>query len=69
MTPELKAAIETKLKDTDWSVLPDVALLLESDNQSLFVQYRTYIRNELIGITSDSFSVDSIPEPPTAVWI
>jgi|TARA_R110000823_G_C15908665_1_gene497552 hypothetical protein len=69
MTPELKTALETKLKDTDWTVLPDVVLLLESDNQSLFVEYRTYIRNELLGITSESFNIDTIPEPPTAVWI
>tara|TARA_R110000787_G_scaffold122787_2_gene233679 strand:+ start:1490 stop:1699 length:210 start_codon:yes stop_codon:yes gene_type:complete len=69
MTPELKTALETKLKDTDWAVLPDVVLLLESDNQSLFVQYRTYIRNELLGITSESFNIDTIPEPPTAIWI
>tara|TARA_R110000737_G_scaffold271851_1_gene278917 strand:- start:858 stop:1064 length:207 start_codon:yes stop_codon:yes gene_type:complete len=68
MTPEYKAALETKLKDTDYSQLPDVVNRLTGDSQSNLLTYRTLIRNEMLEITT-YFTIDSIPNPPTAVWM
>jgi len=67
MTPEYKAALETKLKDTDYSQLPDVVNRLTGDSQSNLLTYRTLIRNEMFEITT-YFTIDSIPNPPTALW-
>jgi len=67
MTPEYKAALETKLKDTDYSQLPDVVNRLTGDSQSNLLTYRTLIRNEMLEITT-YFTIDSIPNPPTALW-
>ena len=33
MTPEYKIALDQQLKDTDWSVLPDVIKLLTGDKR------------------------------------
>ena len=68
MTPEYKAALETKLKDTDYSQLPDVVNRLTGDSQSNLLTYRTLIRNEMLEITT-YFTIDSIPNPPTALWM
>ena len=68
MTPEYKIALDQQLKDTDWSVLPDVIKLLTGDNQESFLAYRTLIRDEMLELTSH-FTIETIPEPPTAVWM
>jgi len=67
MTPEYKEALRLKLVDTDYSQLPDVVNCLTGDSQSNLLTYRTLIRNEMLEITTH-FTIDSIPNPPTAVW-
>jgi hypothetical protein len=67
MTPEYKAALKNKLVETDYSQLPDVVNRLTGDSQSNLLTYRTLIRNEMLEITT-YFTIDSIPNPPTALW-
>jgi len=65
ITPEYKAECKAILAETDYSVLPDVAITpycLE-----LFIAYRLVVRNELIGKTS-YYSEGALPPIPEAVW-
>jgi hypothetical protein len=66
MTPEYKIILENLLKETDWSVLPDVNLNYSSRDN--FVVFRNLVRNELLENTSN-FTSETIPQPPTAVWM
>ena len=68
MTPEYKIALDQQLKDTDWSVLPDVIKLLTGDNQESFLAYRTLIRDEMLELTSH-FTIETIPASPLVEWV
>ncbi len=66
MTPEYKAALKTKLEETDWSVLPDVKL--KSYCLDNFIQYRKAIRDELLGNTNETWILSKIPSAPEEEW-
>jgi hypothetical protein len=59
---QLILAAKQKLKDTDWTVLPDVEAVLS--NKEEFVEYRLRLRHIIINNTQ----IGSLPTEPTTVW-